>query len=188
MRLLKLSEEHYILADKLDIKVGDWITDRYFVYQWRDNSSLLGRMKVTHCTEPHEQYYGASDGTIPYVYHKINPLSLSEVKELLGVVDVATKAAELAYSRRIKYQDPFHDGVCSGLEEGYGIGYSQALKDNKKKYTEEDLRNAISFGNNIQYTKLAISGVEKEMSKFIQSLQPKTEWDVEIIDNKLKLK
>jgi hypothetical protein len=78
--------------------------------------------------------------------------------------------------------------VCSGLEEGYGIGYSQALKDNKKKYTEEDLRNAISFGNNIQYTKLAISGVEKEMSKFIQSLQPKTEWDVEIIDNKLKLK
>jgi hypothetical protein len=189
MKLLKLPEEHYIVADKLDIKVGDWITDKYSVYQWRDNSSLLGRMKVTHSTQPLGIIHGDNNKeTISY--GSIGHLSISEVREVLGIVDVNRKA----YRFRRDYQDSFdcmnecimNDAIHR--QEGYIAGYNQSLEDNKKKYTEEDLRNAISFGNNIQYTRLAISGVEKEIRKFIQSLQSPTEWDVEIIDGKLKLK
>jgi len=60
-------------------------------------------------------------------------------------------------------------------------GYNQALEDNKeKKYTEEDLRKAFFNGGNMKEI--------EEFNSFIQSLQPKTEWEVEIVDGKLKLK
>ena len=182
MKLLKFSEEHYILADKLDINVGDWVTDTYLMYQCKDNRSLLGMRKVTHSTQPLCIIHGDNNKeTISY--GSTGYLPISEVKELLGVVDVATKAAELAYSRRIKHQDQFQDGVCSGLEEGYRIGYNQAMKDSK--YTKEDMLRAYREGENVRYSRVGEAVLEKQ---FIQSLQPKTEWDVEIIDGKLKLK
>lgn len=37
--------EKFILTDE-EIKVNDLISDGYFVSQWNDNSSLLGRKKV----------------------------------------------------------------------------------------------------------------------------------------------
>lgn len=106
------------------------------------------------------------------------------IKKLIGEVDVEKKAAELAYLRRIKFQSEFEDGVCSGLEEGYSFGYHQALEDNKgKKYTEEDLRKAMQMYKG-EFTK----GIVYSQEQIIQSLQSKTEWEVEIIDGKLKLK
>lgn len=106
-----------------------------------------------------------------------------EAREVLGIVDIDRKAEEA--NGYALYGSPNGEKYLA-FREGFVIGYNQALKN--KKYTEEDVRNAISFGNNIQYTNLTVSSVEKEMRKFIQSLQSPTEWDVEFVDNKLKLK
>ena len=45
MKKYKLKGKTYICS-KEDIHINDWITDGYNVWQWEDNSSLLGREKV----------------------------------------------------------------------------------------------------------------------------------------------
>jgi hypothetical protein len=35
-----------LVVDESEIKVGDYITDKYRVWQWKDDSSLLGRHKI----------------------------------------------------------------------------------------------------------------------------------------------
>jgi hypothetical protein len=56
---------------------------------------------------------------------------------------------------------------------------NQALEDNKgKKYTEEDVISIVK--------KSRETGLTAEY--LLLSLQPKTEWEVEIVDGKLKLK
>jgi hypothetical protein len=44
-------------------------------------------------------------------------------------------------------------------------------KSANKTYSEDDLRNAIAFGINTQYTNLTPKGIELEIEKFIQSLK-----------------
>ena len=178
MKLLKLSEEHYIVADKckLDIKVGDWITDKYSVWQWKDDSSLLGRMKVTHSSEPLRIIHGDNnEETVYYGY-----LPISEVKELLGVVDVDKKAVN--FSKRYSILDDSQEAVY----DGYNEGYKQCLIDNRgNKYTEDDIRKAMGFGFDMCHQKRLD---EYGFESFIKSLHPKTEWEVEFVDGKLKIK
>lgn len=47
----------YISSDE-DIKVYDYITDGYKVWQWRDDSSLLGRKKIILTSDPGFIQYG----------------------------------------------------------------------------------------------------------------------------------
>ena len=180
MKLLKLSEEHYIVADKclLDIKVGDWITDKYSVWQWKDDCSLLGRLKVTHSTEPLEDVGLNTSMGWQLGFDNIKGLHLSKVKELLGVVDVES---------RTNYYSTITEETQRVI--GYVLGYNQSLEDNKeKKYTEEDVHKALSWGYHA--AKDEERGIKSigYGTRFIQSLQPKTEWEIEIIDGKLKLK
>jgi len=66
----------------------------------------------------------------------------------------------------------------------YKQGYNQALEDNKdKKYTEEDILDAWELGASVG---LPLTRNKKET--LFKALQPKTEWEVEIVDDKLKLK
>ena len=51
MRKHKLKGRTYISSEE-EIKVDDWITDGYFVWQWKDNSSLLGRRKIIFTDNP----------------------------------------------------------------------------------------------------------------------------------------
>ena len=70
--------------------------------------------------------------------------------------------------------------------------YNQALEDNKeKKYTKEDI--VLAFTHCAKYAAKCISTNEEadfyiECEKYLSSIQHPTEWDVEIIDGKLKLK
>ncbi len=191
MKLLKLSEEHYILADKLDINVGDWITDKYFVYQWKDNSSLLGRMKVTHSTQPLCIIHGDNNKeTISY--GSTGYLPISEVEELLGVVDVDKKAEEFYEFWYDKYGTSEVDTIVrDAVFHGFRGGYNQFLEDNKeKKYTEEDLREVVRLALEDAEASVIWSKEwypKKLADRIIQSLQPKTEWEVEFVDDKLKL-
>lgn len=113
---------------------------------------------------------------------------LSEVKELLGEVDVEKKAEEMF---------PIYDGDLLGIAYNqknsridFILGYNQALEDNKDKvYTEEDMKKAFSRYAFASTSNQPYSEDEllNQFRKFIQSLQPPTSWDVEIVNGKIKL-
>jgi hypothetical protein len=61
--------------------------------------------------------------------------------------------------------------------EAFRSGYFHCLEDNKeKKYTEEDLRKAMRLFHEREL---------KTIDDVIQSLQPKTEWELVCVDNRL---
>ena len=196
MKLIKINTDHYIIVDDSQINKGDYclmFDDSGNIFLGNEPQQYLGEKaghylnkglrKITHSTQPIEQYYGATDGTIPFVYHKIIELPLSEVKELLGEVDVEKN---MWYERNVQNPYPSDSPSHTGFKKGFEYGYNQALEDNKeKKYTEKDLLDAFAWG--------FMEGTERgdvtdSLNKFSQSLQPKTEWEVEIVDGKLKLK
>ena len=169
----KLSEEHYIVVDDSEIKEGDWIgfpnLKKFVPVQYLGGDLTGGEKKITHSTQPLEWFGGEI-------------IFLSEVKELLGVVDVEKKANEY-----FTETNPYHPEYNEGLHIGYKVGYNQALEDNKdRKYTREDLLDAYTWGF-LEGTERG-DDVTDSVNKFSQALQPKTEWEVEIVDGKLKLK
>lgn len=118
------------------------------------------------------------DGTRTYSTLEIKgvgyyPLSLA--KEIAGEVDVEKKAEK--YGKDICNKD----GTAAF---DYKRGYNQCLEDNKdKKYTEDDMRKAMS-----QAFFAAQENYNITSDEIIQSLQPPTEWEVEIVEGKLKRK
>lgn len=68
------------------------------------------------------------------------------------------------------------------LEAGFKIGFNKCLELNKDKlYTLDEVINAYKKGCNVRYEREGEAVLEKE---FIQSLQPKTEFEIEIeLDN-----
>ena len=110
---------------------------------------------------------------------------LSEVKTLLGKVDIDQLAEQYAKAHSI--YESGQDDVAYGFREGY----NQCLEDNKdKKYTESDLERAISIawyrGGKRAYKELNILA-DDDVNNIIQSLQPMKEWEVEFKNGKLKL-
>ena len=95
-------------------------------------------------------------------------------------MDVEKRAEEYADFSNDYVPLAFGDKFNETTKRDYLAGYNQALADNKaKKYTEEDLK---------RYHNIMCLHGNKKGEEFIQSLQPKTEWEVEFIDGKLKLK
>ena len=193
MKLIKINQDHYIVVDgDSEIKEGDYkycfMDDVNKIHKQNGQYYDTNEFKITHSTKPlrggYEFYYG-SEG-------KIN---LQEVKSLVGEVDV-TEKANIQFDKDteiIPYPTPFWFESQDAQFHSYIKGYNQALKDNKeKKYTEEDLRNAhesgLGYRNGAGQRNLPQEERDREFSHFLQSLQPKTEWNVEFIDGKLKLK
>lgn len=181
MKLIKLSSDHYIIVDDSEIKIGDCITDGYKVWQWLDDSSLLGRKKIVYSTEPIEYVVvdvtPVGDAIEGYVYGKVQELSLSEVKELLGEVD----KFELFLDREIELELSPEDTI-----ERIKWYYQKYFKEDNKdrKYTEEDMRKMFDIGEGLS------SFNDSDDNKFRHALslvQPPTQWDVQFVDGKLKL-
>ena len=175
--LIKLSDTHYIIVDDSEIK-----EDCYALHEGplgeREVVTANGQCKldrkITHSTQPIEQYEHPAGG-YDVGYSNIKQLSLSEVKELLGEVDVEKKANDYGESIGNK------NGTASF---DWKRGYNQALEDNKdRKYTEQDIRFAYMQGYN-----RGKDSNPNHMEAYIKHLQPKTSWEVEFIDDKLKLK
>jgi len=170
MKLIKINTDHYIIVDDSEIKEGDWTYHHVKgIYEARVDGAYTNQKKITHSTIPKGMM----------VIEGIKRLSLQEVKELIGVVDVEKN---MWYERNV--QNPYSSDslLHTGFNKGFELGYNQALEDNKdKKYTEEDIYKAYRAG-------MQFVGEDKgSLGEFIQSLQPKTEWEVEIVDGKLKL-
>lgn len=109
---------------------------------------------------------------------EMHTIPTSEAKELLGVVDVEKRAEEkipnLPYKNYVKI--------------GFIGGYNLALEDNKeKKYTEEDMREVFMHGFLLGVDRGDYSR-DMEDRALSNYTQPKTEWEVEMVDGKLKLK
>jgi hypothetical protein len=194
MKLIKINTDHYVIVDDSEIKEGDFVINiqRNHIYptpvevidvEYRNRRNDVFK-KITHSTQPIE----ANSLHRKYDFININPLSLSEVKELIGEIN---EEKNMWYERNTQNPYPTDSPSHTGFKKGFELGYNQSLEDNQeKKYTEDDLAEAIlrtidacNKAQNDSYGELEI-----DEEAIIQSIQPKTEWDVEIVDNKLKLK
>lgn len=171
MKLIKITDSHYVIVDDSEIEEGDWIYNAErepSILKCVGKGSLRGWQKITHSTDIdiNELYY----------------ISLKEVKELLGEVDVKKKAELYVWGGVYLTEQEKQQ-----TEIAYMTGYNQALEDNKgKKYTEEDVRKAIAVGFDWCHQKLIPQ--DWMINNYIQQLQqPKIEWDVEF-DSQYKLK
>ncbi len=174
MKLIKINTDHYIVVDDSEIKEGDWIIDikRPLSPRQIKTKHLLedlfdSEKKITHSTLPLDSV------AIENSERSYKLIPLAYIKVVVSEVDIDKKAKEEGG------YDVFRDRII------YSHGYNQALEDNKeKKYTEEDIRKAILMA------RVRIENVSPKYSidEIIQAIKPKTEWEVEIIDDKLKLK
>lgn len=185
MKMIKLSSDHYIVVDDSKIKGRDWVFNEKSkeIYPITIIEEVVYyEKKITHSTQPLGKpmlFTNAFESDLAITTMGLHDtvienwgckkLSLSEIKELLGEVDVEKKA-------QIQWGNVHRTGVL-----GYIDGYNQCLEDNKdKKYTEEDMQWAL---HHVTYHQ------ELTIEQIIEALhQPKTEWEVEIVDGKLKLK
>lgn len=184
MRLIKLNTEHFIIVDDSEIKEGDWYYhpnnsvnqygEREIEFMGYDEKKTC--KKITHSTQPleHLTIPGTYNGP---VWNKVKQIYLQEVKKLIEKL-IDEMSVEYKAIQFMNSFQTFSDNYNTGMKFGYERGYNQAIEDNKeKKYTEEDIKRA---------TKMSFDG--STFKEIIQSLQPKTEWEVEFVDNKLKLK
>lgn len=191
MKLIKIKEDHYVIVDHSEIREGDWCYDIALgIFQASHNYNAYNTnlcKKITHSTQPIEEFID-NEGIKRIGWTNIKVLELSEVKELIGEVDMEKKAREIVINNNPFGSENFSMSTFNGLVKDI----TKALEDNKdKKYTEEDLRKAlwdlgdVLFNNNQN----GIKEGEPQMyiNNIIQSLQPKTHWEVEIVDGKLKL-
>jgi hypothetical protein len=184
-KIIKLSDTHYIGVDDSEIKVGDIVAEKLltggyelFTIHTPNDIDKVRQKKVTHSTQPLEWFGGEI-------------IFLSEVKELIGVVDVESRALKPA----IKYIEIYTDANTFDFRKGYEKGYNEALEDNKeKKYTKEDMWAMFITGKQLG---IAVSASirngsdkpnqEQYFNECIESRNPLTEWEC-IIDEQGKLK
>lgn len=181
----KLSEDHYILMDDSEINIGDIVAEKLLTGEYElftihtlNDIDKSTQKKITHSTQPlgFLNEVGLTTANLKPDWTNVEFLPLSEVKELLGVVDVEKS---MWYERNLQNPYPLDSPSNTGFNKGFELGYNQALEDNKeKKWTDEDVIKIVE--------KSRQTGLTAEY--IILSLQPKTEWEVEFVDGKLKLK
>lgn len=184
-KLIKISDRHYIAVDDSEIKEGDWIY--YTKAKGYCKTTVSGNglkqenipaMKITHSTQPLEcNKIQSENANIQKVsWGNIKPLSLSEVEEVINGYSVE-KMAESKYPYKLS-----SNARKKGFIEGFKT-HQELAKD--KLFTIEDMRKAYDEGL-LKYCTKNENGFSWE--EFIQSLLPKTEWDIEFDEQgKIKL-
>lgn len=175
MKLIKIKTDHFIIVDDSEFEEGDFVFNDYnkTIIKYSAGHGIGLCKKITHSTTTANlDVYGQTPVG----------LLLQEVKELIGEVDVK----KIANNWALENADSTMESN-SALNKGFIFGYNQCLEDNKdKKYTDEDMRKCweacIAFNRPAGLD----SGINYNV--FIKNIQPKTEWEVEFIDGKLKLK
>lgn len=193
MELIKINTDHYIIVNDSKIEDNDWMqrNDEHPVQAvpnfWWDFKDRY--RKVTHSTKE----IGSNVGS-RYTPSNVKYLSLGDVKKITGEVDM--KELELKYHQQLiqrrevarnfrgqvagNHPDMFTSKQMLSMMEGFTDGYTQALDDNKdKKYTNDDV---IAIVKKSRETGLSAEYI------IISDYQPKSHWEVEFVDGKLKLK
>ncbi len=172
-KLIKLSDTHYIIVDDTEIKEGDiFIHPNKTIERASRDLDGRGLNKITHSTQPLE-LSTSHINTGKYHFDKIKHLSLSEVEEVINGYSVEKMAEKFVMEKlKISSQAP---GVMIGYIEGFKT-HQELVKD--KLFTIEDLEKALS-----QAFLACQDGYDITTKEIIQSLLPKTEWDIEIDKN-----
>lgn len=194
MKLIKLNPDHFIVVDKTEIKVGDYYApsdvnsvDDLSIAKPEDlervNDPNNGFMRVTHSTECIEDWV-RPDGVSMKVFSEIKEINLYSIKSLTD--KAYDKAEECANALDWDFEDPCGSGY-SDFIDGFVNGYNKAIEVNR--YTEEDINKALSWGYHA--AKDEAKGIRSSGygTRFFESIQtkPKTEWDVEFVDRRLRL-
>jgi hypothetical protein len=197
-KLIKLSDNHYIVVDDSEIKEGEWyltFMNNEIVGEPRrceDSSYSFGNCKkITHSTQPLESSI-SSDSHDAKGFVFIEPILLSDVEEAIkgySVEDIADSKVNEVLLKEGKYwndqdaREPVYYGVIAGIN-----AHQELVKD--KLFTVEDIVHAYELGiedsENVRL--FGKSDVITRFRNIIQkSLLPKTEWDVEFVNGKIKL-
>ena len=189
MTLIKLSEDHYVLTDDSEIRIGDIVAEKLltgkyelFTIHTLNDIDKSTQKKIAYSTQPESLGTGWMQSVLP--------LLLSEVKEVLGIVDVNKKAW--------KY-NPVKKLDAAFIRAAYICGYNEALEDNKeKKYTRNEVHSLMckAFEQGLKKADVLEAGLEGKETDVEcawiltrhDSTPKKTEWEVEMVDGKLKLK
>lgn len=161
MKLIKINPIYYIIVDKLKIESLDWIKDSRGIRQVISTDGIqFGEdvMKVTHSTVP--LLAGKSTGPLN--------ISLSNIMQILGEVDVQSKAKNYSYFGNEEFNET--------SERDYLVGYYQACRDlQSKRYTIDDMRLMFMCDSSLDFTDC------------LNELEPKTEWNLEFVDGQFRL-
>lgn len=188
-KLIKLSELHYIIIDDSEIKNKDYkycpLDDVVRIHKQSGQYYDTKEFKVTHSTEPLEEvvWWERETRKSKLGFDKIKLLSLSEVKEAINGYNVQEMAEN--NSKKAKSTDGI-GGRYLGYIDGFKA-HQELVKD--KLFTEQQLRDSIFKAIDIwmnNMTKDSSEINESEIKNIIQSLQ-KTEWNIELIEGKIKL-
>ena len=183
MKLVKITDDHYIIVDDSEIK-----EDCYALHE-----GPLGEREIVTANGQCKLDKKITYSTIPkgmMLMEGVKRLSLQEVKELLGEVDVEKKAEEWFLINQYNQQDMIHSHIIPEYittKNLWVTGYNQAIEDNKeKKYTEEDMIECWKYAS-IDKHQVFGDHIGDQYLSFIRSLQPPTSWEVEF-DSQGKLK
>lgn len=144
------TENYLLVVDDSEIKEGDVITDKYNVWIWKDNSSLLGRKKViAHLPLNNSPQLEGVPLLPPFTRHQED--GIEELAELNGHPES---------SGFFNYKEGFLDGFLEAKE--------------KYKFTEEDMKRIYEKGYSSGRNELSSRESDEVKYGFIQSLsQPK---------------
>ncbi|XAI97336.1 hypothetical protein [Leptolyngbya phage Lbo-JY46] len=193
-KLIKLSDEHYIIVDDSEIKEGDYYLDNSVlkdkIYQmkyskWGEEGQGNCK-KITHSTQPlgFLQEEGITTTNLKHDWVNVKQLSLLEVEEAIYGYSVVKMAEEAADDMEYDYDSPYGNG-SNDFIDGYIKGFKahKELVKDKLFLTHKNLFEFLYFARtHSQYSDKAI------VEEFIQSLLPKTEWEIEFDEqNKITL-
>lgn len=214
MKLIKLTETHYVIVDNSKINKGDYFIDlkresyrkpylcdigptNSFILTKEINFPIEGCFKITHSNQPLAKplfFTNAFESELSLSVNGLNDtfielwgckkLSLLEIEEAIYGYSVE-KLAEKVYPISAEYKEKYKTDYTNFNDcwvEGFKA-HQEITKD--KLFTVKDIINAISKGK-----ELAGSFGKDESDKrnnYINSLLPKTEWDIEI-DKQSKIK
>ena len=192
MKLIKIKEDHYVVVDDSEIKEGDWyISPSGGIISDHNGTEVLpdGWNKITHSTQPLGIGW----------QQEVIELSLKEVKKLIGEMDAEKKAEEYADFSNDYVPLAFGEKFNTTTKRDYLAGYNQALEDNKdRKYTRNEVHDLMckAFMQGFKKADVVDAGLEGletdvECAWILMRYDTtplKTQWIVDFVDGKLKLK
>lgn len=181
MKLIKVQPNQFVVVDNSEVKVGDWyysskgvvakMTEEMLDY-YKFKNLLDSVSKITHSTK------GLGG---------VKTLSLPEVKETIGEVDVE-KLVEEYVENYCNHNDLEYSVLSDAVKTILGIsfieGYNRCLQDNKEKiYTDSDIKRVVllsrAFSDSLTNQQI--------FEEVMLHIRPKTQWDVQFVDGELRL-
>lgn len=174
-KLIKLSDEHYIVVDDSEINEGDWVIEllNKVIFQLKvdgNNYSDSTFKKIIHSTKPLGVGW----------QQEVIELSLSEIEEAIQGYSVEKMAEE--YVNDESYLPVHREENYRSYINGFKA-HQELVKD--KLFTAITVE-LIAAELILKYRLGKIKEAE-DVENIINSYLPKTEWDVEFVDGKIKL-